>query len=474
LQTQTKTKILVVDDDRGLRKGIVFALKRKGYKIREAPDGVEAESILRNESFDLVITDLEMPRMKGMELLKVVKTIAPDTITMVISGFGTIEKAVEAMQHGAQDFITKGESFSIDELEVKVDKLLHQKAMKEELKGLRKENLFLRKEIQDKFRVKNFIGKSPAILKVFERVDKVTEDGQVTVLIRGDSGTGKELIAKSIHYNGPRNEAPFITVNCAAIPDTLLESEFFGHEKGAFTDAVKRKIGRFEQADKGSIFLDEIGEISPKLQVKLLRVLQERSFERIGGNETISVDVRVIAATNRDLENELETGAFRQDLYYRLNVVPIVVPPLNERKEDIPLLIDFFMKKFSREKKRNMEINSDVIEALTNYRWPGNVRELENLIEQMIILSSENILDIHNLPSNIKPAFNKLVMPIPEGEKSMKRAKQMIIESFEKKFIQDSLKRNDGNVAKTARDIGISREGLHRKITHYEITADRV
>jgi len=464
-----QAKILVVDDDRGLRKGITFALKRKGYVIREASDGVEGEEFLKKEAFDLVITDLEMPRMKGMELLKRVKTLAPDTITMVISGFGTIQKAVEAMQTGASDFITKGESFSIDELEVKVEKLLSQKALKEELKGLREENRNLRREVGEKYQVKNFIGKSQAISKVFERVEKVTDDGQVTVLIRGESGTGKELIAKSVHFNGPRKNNAFVTVNCAAIPDTLLESELFGHEKGSFTDAIKRKVGKFEQADGGSIFLDEIGDISSKLQVKLLRVLQEKTFERVGGTETMHVDVRVIAATNRNLETAIEQETFRQDLYYRLNVVPIMVPPLTERKEDIPLLVNHFLNKFSKEKNKRFEVSTQLLDTMMQYNWPGNVRELENLIEQMIILTSNDALTVDNLPPNIKPAQNEMLMNIPTGEKSLKRAKQIILENFERQFIAEALRRNNWNITKTSKEIETSREGLHRKISQYEL-----
>ncbi|MFC1852735.1 sigma-54 interaction domain-containing protein, partial [candidate division CSSED10-310 bacterium] len=270
----------------------------------------------------------------------------------------------------------------------------------------------------------------------------------------------------------PRKNKPFVTVNCAAIPDTLLESELFGHEKGAFTDAVKRKIGKFEQASDGSIFLDEIGDISGKLQVKLLRVLQERSFERVGGNETISVDVRVITATNRNLEKAIEEGIFRQDLFYRLNVVPILIPTLQERKEDIPLLANYFLKKFSQEKGKTFAMSPGLVDTLLRYHWPGNVRELENLIEQMIILASGSTLDVENLPSNVKPTSGEILMNIPSNEKSLKRAKQILLENFEKQFISEALVRNNWNITKTSKEIGTSREGLHRKIAQYEISQE--
>ncbi|MBI2569179.1 MAG: sigma-54-dependent Fis family transcriptional regulator [Candidatus Schekmanbacteria bacterium] len=467
------SSILVVDDDRGIRRGIGLALRGKGYEVTEAPDGAKAEELLLKRPFDLVITDLEMPGLNGIELLKKIREVAPDTLALVVSGYGTIEKAVEAMRVGAQDFITKGDSFSIDELEVKVARLLEQRALTEENRRLAAENKTLRREIEHRFSFDTIIGTSPALEAVFRRMEKVVEDGQVTVLIRGDSGTGKELVARAIHYNGPRKDRPFIAINCAAIPDTLLESELFGYEKGSFTDAYRRKIGKFEAAGSGTVFLDEIGDLSPKLQVKLLRVLQERRFERIGSTTSVAVEARVITATNRDLEAAIRDGSFRQDLYYRLNVVPIYLPALRERRTDIPMLVDHFLKKFNNDKGKNLRFAPEALDQLVRYDWPGNVRELENLLEQLIILTSTGVIEVHHLPPHIKGESRDFVINLPDGNLDMKAARQVLLESFEKRFIAEALDRNSGNVTQTAKEIGESREGLHRKIKRYGISNDR-
>jgi DNA-binding NtrC family response regulator len=467
-------KILVVDDDRGLRKGIALALKRTGHSVVEASNGIEGKKLLLDESFDLMITDLEMPGLKGIDLLKVARESRPETITMVISGFGTIEKAVEAMKEGAQDFITKGDSFSIDELEVKVDRLLKQKALSDENRRLSEENRALREAVTKRYQFKNIIGKSPPIQDVFVRLEKLIQDGQVTVLIRGDSGTGKELVARAIHFNGPRKSKPFVTVNCAAIPDTLLESELFGHEKGAFTDAIRTKIGKFEAANGGSIFLDEIGELSLKLQIKLLRVLQEKSFERVGGNQSIKVDVRVIAATNKDLEKAMTDETFRPDLYYRLNVVPVYLPPLRERREDIPLLVEHFVEHHRRERNRKLVVAPETLEILLKYDWPGNIRELENLIEQLVVLTSGDMIEPQHLPPHLLEKVSApFAVPSLAGHKSIKVAKRRLIEDFERRFICAALDRHAWNVTKAAAEIGESREGLHRKIKRYKIQRAR-
>ncbi len=463
-------KILVVDDDRGLRKGIALALKRKKHDVVEASNGLEGKRALEKDAFDLMITDLEMPGLRGIELLKVLRELSPETIPMVISGFGTIEKAVEAMKEGAQDFITKGDSFSIDELEVKVERLLKQKHLKDENRRLTEENRVLREAVSRRYQFKNIIGKSPALRAVFARLEKLIEDGQVTVLIRGDSGTGKELVARAIHFNGPRKDKPFITVNCAAIPDTLLESELFGHEKGSFTDAIRTKIGKFEAANGGSIFLDEIGDISLGLQVKLLRVLQEKSFQRVGGNKTIQVDVRVIAATNKDLEKAMVDETFRPDLYYRLNVVPVTLPPLRDRREDIGLLAEHFLAQHRRERHRRIQLAPDTLDVLLKYDWPGNIRELENLIEQMVVLSSGEIIEPQHLPAYlVEKVSTPYSLPAFDGHLTLKGAKKRLVEDFEKRFIRSALDRSGWNVTRASKEIGESREGLHRKMKRYGI-----
>jgi DNA-binding NtrC family response regulator len=467
-------KILCVDDDRGLRKGIALALKRGGHEVVEASNGLEGKKFLQDDTFDLMITDLEMPGLKGIDLLKIAHEIRPETITMVISGFGTIEKAVEAMKEGAQDFITKGDSFSIDELEVKVDRLLKQKALSDENRRLSEENRVLREAVTKRYQFQNIVGKSSALQEVFVRLEKLIQDGQVTVLIRGESGTGKELIARAVHFNGPRKNKPFVAVNCAAIPETLLESELFGHERGAFTDAIKTKIGKFEQASTGSIFLDEIGELSLKLQIKLLRVLQERSFERVGGNQVIKVDVRVIAATNKDLEKAMQEEAFRPDLYYRLNVVPVILPALRERREDIPLLVEHFLEQHRRERGRKLRIVPEALDVLVRYDWPGNIRELENMVEQLVVLTSGDLIEPQHLPSHlVEKVGSPYSLPLLDSHKSIKTAKKQLIEDFERRFIHAALDRHGWNVTRAAAEIGESREGLHRKIKRYKLSRSR-
>jgi DNA-binding NtrC family response regulator len=391
--------ILVVDDAPEIRFSISEVLKREGFTIDMACDGQEATEKISKKFFDVVITDLSMPRKNGMEVLCFLKEHSPETICIIITGFGTIQGAVEAMRQGAFDYLTK--PVRLEEVIITVDKAL-------EVRELRRENRSLRQELRNIHGFESIVGTSKAMQEVFELVEKVAGTDS-TVLITGESGTGKELVVHAIHYNSERRDKPFVTVNCAAIPGELLESELFGHEKGAFTHAISTRIGRFELANRGTIFLDEIGDMSPVLQVKLLRFLQERQFERVGGTKTIHVDVRIIAATNIDLEGAVRNSSFRDDLYYRLNVVPIHIPPLKERPEDIPLLIQHFLLKFCSGKRVRVEgIEKDAIRYLESYDWPGNVRELENTIERMVILADGPMLTVKDIPNRILKSSGKL------------------------------------------------------------------
>ncbi|MDL1958787.1 MAG: sigma-54 dependent transcriptional regulator [Deltaproteobacteria bacterium] len=391
--------ILVVDDAPEIRFSMSEVLRHEGFTVDVACDGQEAIDKSSKNFFDVMITDLAMPRKDGMEVLSFLKEHSPETICIIITGFGTIHGAVEAMRQGAFDYLTK--PVKLEEVIITVDKAL-------EVRELRRENRSLRQELRDIHGFERIVGASKAMQEVFELVEKVAGVDS-TVLITGESGTGKELIAHALHYKSEREDGPFVPVNCAAIPEGLLESELFGHEKGSFTHAISTKIGRFELANKGTIFLDEIGEMSSALQVKLLRFLQERQFERVGGVKTIHVDARIIAATNIDLEEAFQKGSFRDDLYYRLNVIPIHIPPLRERPEDIPLLIQHFLLKFCSAKRTCVEgMEENAIRCLESYDWPGNVRELENIIERMVILSNGPIITVRDLPNRILKSSGKL------------------------------------------------------------------
>ncbi|RKX98455.1 MAG: sigma-54-dependent Fis family transcriptional regulator, partial [Spirochaetes bacterium] len=384
-----KPKLLIVDDEEHIRNGLKTALSLDGYDVEVAADGEEALKKLDMEDIDLLITDLKMPKLTGEELMKETLRKYPHIPVIVLTGHGTIENAVEAMRQGAYDFITK--PLNIDKLSLIVKRAL-------ENSSLKRQNRELLKQLKRKYSFENIIGKSPAMKKVFETIELVAPS-KANVLIYGESGTGKEMIADAIHHNSPRRDKPYIKVHCAAIPETLLESELFGHEKGAFTGAVARKRGRFELANHGTIFLDEIGELSLQMQVKLLRVIQEREFVRVGGEESIKVDVRIISATNKDLKEAVKNGTFREDLYYRLNVVSIYVPPLRERKDDIPLLVHKFIEEFSKENNKQIDgITNGALQALISYDWPGNVRELRNVIESIVVLTKNKIITEEDIP----------------------------------------------------------------------------
>ncbi|HDI78059.1 MAG TPA: sigma-54-dependent Fis family transcriptional regulator, partial [Desulfobacteraceae bacterium] len=391
--------ILVVDDEKNYLVVLETLLRSEGYEVITADNAKDALEIVLESDVDLVLTDMKMPGISGMELLETIKRRKPDIPVIMMTAYGTIEMAVEAMKKNAYDYITK--PFKNEELKRTIRKAI-------ENYTLLKENRRLSRELRERYRFANIIGKSKPMLEIFSTIEKIASS-RASVLITGESGTGKELIAKAIHYSGSRKDGPFISVNCGALTETLLESELFGHERGAFTGAIAMKKGRFELADKGTLFLDEIGDMPASLQVKLLRVLQEMEFERVGGTRTIKVDVRIISASNKTMKEEVEEGRFREDLFYRLNVIHIHIPPLRERVEDIKLLVNYFIDKYSKEEgKEGLKISADAWKALYGYHWPGNVRELENVIERAVVLNSDGIIDLDDLPLEISKKDQEL------------------------------------------------------------------
>jgi DNA-binding NtrC family response regulator len=443
-------KILVVDDDQLIRDFLNEALDRSGYRAELAGSGEEALEKIRRDEYEVVLTDVRMPNMDGMELLKKIKAHLPDAEVVIMTAYATHENAFEAGRLGAVDYLRK--PFGPAEVEAKVEKAL-------EHRQLKLENKRLKSELERRFRYENIVGKSTAIQKIFDLVQAVS-DARATVMITGESGTGKELVAKAIHYNSSRREGPFIRINCAALPEGLVESELFGHEKGAFTGAIRQSRGRFELADRGTLLLDEISEISLHLQGKLLRVLQEREFERVGSGIPIQVDVRIIATSNRDLRKWIADGKFREDLFYRLNVVPIHLPPLRERKEDIPALAQHFLKKFNQENDRNIEgVSQKVFEMFLEYPWPGNVRELENYMERAVVTAKGKILSPRDFPREL--TFGRITVPPDEIKVGS------TIYEAEKKLILKTLKAQGGNRTKTAKILGISDRTLRNKLQEY-------
>jgi two-component system NtrC family response regulator len=451
--------ILVVDDEKNYLLVLSAVLEEEGYEVLTALGGHEALEIQKSSDLDLILSDMKMPTMDGIELLENIKALDPDLPVIMMTAHGTIDKAVEAMQKGAYSYILK--PFDNERLTIYVKKAV---AMFQVVK----ENRRLRETVESQYRFGNFIGKSKPIRDVFEMIRKVAPSN-ATVLIEGESGTGKELVAKSIHFNSPRRNRPFIAVNCSALAESLLESELFGHEKGAFTGAVARKKGRFELADSGTLFLDEIGELSQNLQVKLLRVLQEKTFELVGGTRPITADIRVIAATNKILKEEMISGRFREDLFYRLNVVRIVLPPLKQRKEDIRLLVNHFIEKFAPERKVDVPVkgvDQEVDRLFFDYSWPGNVRELENLIEQVMILCPNDTIRVSDLPMDfIDNAQNALHL---EGIPSDATLYDTLA-TIEKAMIERALKMADNVQAHAAAMLGIGKSGLNQKIKKYNL-----
>ncbi|HTZ52280.1 MAG TPA: sigma-54 dependent transcriptional regulator [Spirochaetia bacterium] len=444
-----KLTILVADDEKNIREGLREALALDGYEVLTAADGQEALEAVTRGDVDLLITDLKMPRLSGEELLKSVTAQSPTLPVIILTGHGTIESAVQAMHDGAYDFLTK--PVNLDRLSLLVKRALASRELAEQ-------NRVMQEELERRSGFASIIGRSNEMRQVFEIVRQVAPS-RSSVLITGESGSGKEMIAEALHYNSPRKDKPFIKVHCAALTESLLESELFGHEKGAFTGAIARKRGRFELAHLGTLFLDEIGEINQNVQIKLLRVLEEKRFERVGGEETVEVDVRLIAATNRDLKEAISKGTFREDLYYRLNVVNIHIPPLRERKEDIPLLASAFLREFAQENAKPLEgIDAKARLAMYNYPWPGNVRQLRNSIESAVVLAKGTLITLDDLPPNLRGETGGDLLRLPVGAS---------LADVEKEVIRSTLAREGGNKSRTAEILGIGRKTLHRKIEEY-------
>ena len=449
-----KFTLLIIDDEKNIREGLGANFEMEGYNVKLAENGQQGLEFISKGDIDLVITDLRMPGISGEEVLRKVTTETPGIPVIVLTGHGSIDSAVDAMRNGAYDFLTK--PLNLDQLTMIVKRALQARELSLQHKQLKK-------EVENDMAFDKMIGKSAEMQKVFEMIKKVASS-KASVLITGESGVGKEVVADAIHQLSPRKDHQCIKVHCAALSETLLESELFGHEKGAFTGADNLVKGRFELAHESSIFLDEIGEINPSVQIKILRVLQEKAFERVGGQETINVDVRIIAATNRVLEEEVKKGTFREDLYYRLNVIHIHVPPLRERKDDIPLLVASFLEEFAVENGKNIKgIDSQAKSAIYNYNWPGNIRELRNCIESAVVMCSGEEIKLEDLPPTVSKSA---------GDQSINIPANATLDEAEKIIILQTLAANKNNKSKTADLLGIGRKTLHRKLEEYGINSD--
>jgi len=446
-------KILVVDDEDIIRESLSYILIKEKYDVDEAANGKIASEMLKEKSYDLVITDLEMPEMKGIELLEEIKKMNVQTNTIVITAYGSVDTAIAALRGGASDYILKPVEF--DELLIKVKKLF-------EVRELHLENRILRKELQREYDSTNIIGKSPAIEQIFEMI-KAVSDTDSTVLISGNSGTGKELVAKALHYNSKRSNRPFIALNCGAISENLIESELFGHKKGAFTGAISDKEGFIKAAEGGTLFLDEISEMPPQLQVKLLRAIQEKEYTPVGTTVSLPVNVRFIASTNRTLQEQVAQGKFRDDLYYRLNVIEIHLPSLKERESDIPLLADFFLDKYRKQMNKNiLGISNDAMRALMNHEWKGEIRELENVMERAVIFCNEDLINVKHLPMQFQSEMGPTdYSPSGSLDESVRR--------FEKEIITRALESNEFNKEKTAETLQVGLSTLYRKMKELDI-----
>ena len=458
-------KILVVDDEQSLREVLSIMLKRAGYAVTSVSDGEEAIEQVQKEIFDLVITDLRMPKVDGMEVLRAVKSASPETVVLIITAFATADSAVEAMKQGAYDYLTK--PFQVDEVQLIIRNAL-------EKRRLTTENILLKREMASQSSFAQLVGQSEAMQKVFDVVKKVA-DSKSNVLICGESGTGKELVARALHYNSARRTLPFVAVNCSAVPETLLESELFGHIKGSFTGAISNKAGLFEVANGGTIFLDEIGDTTPTIQVKLLRVIQEREFRRVGGTQDIKVDVRVVAATNKDLEKAVADGSFREDLYYRLDVIPIRLPPLRLRSGDIPLLVAHFLTRFSKESGKPVPtLSPEAMQVLLGHEWRGNVRELENLIERVVAFSTGGTVT----EADMRGWLHRTVSPqqqggIPTDLPDDGLDLEGMINGIEKDLLLKALERTQWVKKKAARLLRLNTRSFRYRLEKYAIKGGR-
>lgn len=451
-----KPMLLIVDDEKPTREGLRAALEDR-YDVYLAEDAKTATELLEREHFAVLLTDFRLPNEDGLRLIARAKSLSKPPICILMTAYGSEELAVEAMKRGADDYIAKGR-LQIDELEMRIGRALRRQ-------NLEVENAALRQQLESKFGMENIVGESPAMKEIFELVQQVAPYPS-TVLLEGESGTGKELIARAIHQLSPRSRQPMITVHCAALAPTLLESELFGHEKGAFTGASERRVGRFEQAQGGTLFLDEIGEIDPTIQVKLLRFLGERTFERVGSNKTLTADVRLITATNKNLEALVKAGTFREDLFFRLRVMEIRLPPLRERAGDIPLLAQSFLREFAREMGKDVkDFTAEALEALINYSWPGNVRELRTALEHAVVLCRGDRITMRDLPASLRAGV-AVAAPSPHR---LLTQNDLTVKEAEKQLIARALKEADGNRTKAAARLGMSRRTLHRKLHIYNL-----
>ena len=445
------TAVLLADDEESFRRVHEYQLSQEGYEVTAVSDGRAALDAFRDRLHDVVVTDIRMPELDGLELLRRIKAISPETPVVVVTGHGTIETAVAAMKEGGFDFITK--PFPGDRLRLTLERAL-------EFARLQRENRELRRAVEGRYSFENLVGSSPPMKALFESLELAAPTDS-TILITGETGTGKELVASAIHYRSRRAQRPLVTVNCGAIPESLIEAELFGHEKGAFTGAVARRKGKFEAADGGTLFLDEIGEIPLALQPKILRALESGELDRLGASRSTQVDVRIVAATNRDLEGMVERGEFREDLFYRLAVVPVDVPPLRHRREDIPLLADHFLRKMAQQSGREgLRLPPEAFAVFDSYAWPGNVRELENAIERMVVLSRDDQLGIQSIPERIRGGGSKVAGTPGGGHRLLLPPDGVRLEELERDFIIQALERHDGNRTHAARDLGLTRNTL--------------
>jgi len=456
----TKQKILVVDDEKSMCDFLEIMLNKEGYEVTSTTSGEKALELLDNDLYNMVLTDVKMPGVDGFEVLRKTKEVSPDTVVIMITAYGSPEGAVTAIKEGAYDYITK--PFRVEEVKLTIKKSL-------ERSTLIQENIRLRQAVEDRYKFWNLIGKSPKMQRVYELVEKVSQT-KANVLITGESGTGKELVAKAVHFNSARKDRSFVTLNCGAIPENLLESELFGHMKGSFTGAIANKRGLLEMAEGGTLFMDEIGELPLPLQVKLLRVIQEREFKRVGGIEDIKVDVRIISASNQDLQQKVAHSSFREDLFYRLNVIQIKIPPLRERKEDIPLLVNHFVRKYSADTGKEIGgISPEALELLLGYNFAGNVRELENIIERSITLETTPMIADRHIRSYLNERMISKGIPptleIPEEGMDLNK----VVEDLEKAFILKALEQTDGVKKKAAEILGMNFRAMRYKLAKYDL-----